>query len=149
ATGGTVLARATGGDSPVPAVLFSTAARRVLRRGGTATRFAAGPVTRAGVLTAANQCRNPFQGEPNGLPDGGALARGLGLPPIAELYGLEPFPPRLREFLRQFIGRPMRPASVAPRVTDFLASLLGAPPIVPADVQSRLVAAWTPLAGQR
>jgi hypothetical protein len=153
APAGTVLSAATSTDSPLPAALFSTAARRVLRRRGSVTRFvqtAAGKgiVKRSDLLDTANQCRNPFASEPNGLPDSQALASDLGLPTLADLYGTKPFPQKLLEFLQQFVGRPLNPAGVAAKVCDFLRELLGTPPVDPATLPNELQAAWTPQSGR-
>jgi hypothetical protein len=54
---GTVLDRITAPDRPLPRALFSSAGRRILRRGPSRTRFARpGAADPAAVLRAANRC---------------------------------------------------------------------------------------------
>lgn len=82
---GTAMGAVTGAASPLEAALFSSAARRLLRRGAAWTRHTAtGFVSRPAMIAAANRCPPPAP-RPDGLPHVDAVARSLGLPPLAEL----------------------------------------------------------------
>ncbi|MEU5948765.1 hypothetical protein ABZ793_24840 [Micromonospora sp. NPDC047465] len=66
---GTVAALATAADRPLPAGLFSGAARRILRAGPARTALtAAGAVPAGEVLKAANRCPRPPRPSADGLP---------------------------------------------------------------------------------
>lgn len=82
---GTVMGALTGPESPLEQALFSTAARRMLRRGAAWTRHGATSfVSRPDLIAAANTCPAPIP-VPDGLPHVDAVASGLGLPPLSEL----------------------------------------------------------------
>jgi hypothetical protein len=86
---GTALGALTGPASPLEAALFSSAARRMLRRGAAWTRHTAtGFVSRPDLIAAANTCPLPPP-VPAGLPHVDEIARRLGLPTLGELP-LEP-----------------------------------------------------------
>lgn len=124
---GTALGALTGPASPLEAALFSSAARRMLRRGAAWTRHTAtGFVARPGLVAAANTCPVPLP-PPAGLPHVDDVATRLGLPTLDELP-LEPVrdPPLLGDHrlnvadLRRFLD-PLLPHGTLP-------------PCVPADL---------------
>lgn len=85
ATNGTAMDAMTGPASPLVSALFSTAARRMLRRGSAQTRHTvAGFIGRRELIDAANVCPIDDGRAPVGLPDGDALARALDLPRIRD-----------------------------------------------------------------
>jgi len=86
---GTALGAVTGPASPLEAALFSSASRRVLRRGTAWTRHTVtGFVDRPALIEAANACpRLEGDGIPSGYPHLDAVTGGLGLPPLSELGG--------------------------------------------------------------
>lgn len=77
---GTVLERITGPGRPLPAALFSSAARRVLRSGPVRSALAAKGANDPGnVLVRANRCPPPPPKSPPGLPHGDDLGRRFGI----------------------------------------------------------------------
>lgn len=82
---GSVRDRITAPGSPLPAALFSTAARRVLRPGTVRGRgLARGAADPAAVLTAANECPRPPDRAVPGLPHTDLLADATGTRPLDE-----------------------------------------------------------------
>jgi len=83
---GTVLDRITGPGRPLPAALFSSAARRVLRSGPARTALAASGANDLGnVLVAANRCAPPPPKSPRGLPHGDDLGKQFGFGSLDDL----------------------------------------------------------------
>lgn len=84
---GTAMGAITGPASPLDPALFSSASRRVLRRGSAWTRHGATKyAARPAVVAEANRCPSPAE-RPAGVPHVDGVARDLGLPPLAELGG--------------------------------------------------------------
>lgn len=84
---GTAMGAVSGPAGPLEPALFSSASRRLLRRGSAWTRHGAtGYAARPAVLAEANRCPSPAD-RPAGLPHLDGIARDLGLPPLAELDG--------------------------------------------------------------
>jgi hypothetical protein len=82
---GTALGAITGSGGPLEAALFSSAARRMLRRGAAWTRHgASGFVSRPALIAAANTCP-PLADVPAGVPHVDTVAGTLGLRPLREL----------------------------------------------------------------
>ncbi len=76
---GPVLGQVAGGERPLPPRLFSSAARRVLRRGPARTELARSDATLpARVLVQANTCAVPPERSPSGLPHVDAASKALG-----------------------------------------------------------------------
>ncbi|MFC5142934.1 hypothetical protein ACFPK1_32255 [Actinomycetospora rhizophila] len=103
-TTGSVRDRITEQGRPLPAALFSSAARRVLRPGTVrGRRLARGAADPAAVIKAGNVCRPLPDRVVDGLPHADALAEATGTRPLDELIteavgtGSAPFPdlPRL------------------------------------------------------
>jgi hypothetical protein len=83
--GGTARAAITAADRPLPPSLFSSGARRALRRGPARTQLARpGAASPAAVLDRANRCPQPAPDAPDGLPHVDTLAKTLGIAPISE-----------------------------------------------------------------
>ncbi len=109
ATNGTALAAITGPASPLEPALFSSAARRILRRGSAQTRHTlAGFVGRRELVDAANTCPVNLETPPSGLPNGDELARALALPALDDLRRLgarrDPEPGDLRIDVSDLLG---------------------------------------------
>lgn len=80
---GTVLSRATDRGRPLPAGLFSSAARRALRPGPNRVALAApGAADPAAVIEAANRCPPPPARAPKGLPHTDGVADDTGVEPL-------------------------------------------------------------------
>lgn len=85
ATTGTVMDAIAGASSPLEAALFSSAARRMLRRGSAQTRHTVkGFVGRGELVQSANICPSEETSPPDGMPGVAGLARALDLPDIDE-----------------------------------------------------------------
>jgi hypothetical protein len=85
---GSVRDRITAPGTPLPAALFSTAARRVLRSGTARGRgLARGAADPAAVLTAANECPRPPDRAMPGVPHADLLAEATGTRPLDEEIG--------------------------------------------------------------
>ncbi|MDQ1495856.1 MAG: hypothetical protein QOG69_2339 [Actinomycetota bacterium] len=83
---GTVLERVTGRGRPLPAALFSTAARRVLRSGPARTALAAsGANDPRDVLVSANHCAAPPPKAPDGLVHADDLDKKFGFGSLDKL----------------------------------------------------------------
>jgi hypothetical protein len=73
---GTIGARLDAPERPLPASLFSSAGRRILRAGPARARLAAtGALDPAAILEAANTCPPPPERTPDGLPHADLLDR--------------------------------------------------------------------------
>lgn len=99
---GTALGAITGAASPLEPALFSSASRRMLRRGAAWTRHGtfAG---RAALIETANRC--PVRPRtPAGLPHVDAVADALGLPPLDRLGGPVGDPPMVDREHRLDVG---------------------------------------------
>jgi hypothetical protein len=80
---GTALQSITGNTSPLEHALFSTAARRMLRRGSALTRHSQdGFIGRKELLESANECPPSPPRTLPGLPHADALSELLGQPPV-------------------------------------------------------------------
>jgi hypothetical protein len=83
---GTVLERVTGPGRPLPAALFSTAARRALRSGPARTALtASGANDPRNVLVSANKCAAPPPKTPDGLPHADDLGKKYGFGSLDKL----------------------------------------------------------------
>lgn len=153
---GSALGALVGGASPLEAALFSSAARRLLRRGAAWTRHTTtGFVSRPALIAAANRCPPPA-GTPAGTPHVDSVARSLRLPPLAELPpGIVRDPPlvgpdrrldmdSIREFLAEVL-RPPQPLPCAPAdlglISDAVAAAIdpyGAEPPALRRIQARI-----------
>lgn len=107
-----------GPGRPLPAALFSTAARRVLRSGPPRTSLSAPRAADpAQVLVSANSCPKPPPRAPQGLPHGDGL-KDLGLPALDDLlrrFAEDPEPgfEGLRDLVAAFDRSPYEPGTVA------------------------------------
>jgi hypothetical protein len=147
---GALLDQVAGGDSPLPTALFCSTARRVLRRNTPRTRYltTAGPngsIPISEILDRANRCPAPPERAPSGLPHLDQAPR----PDPAELALIK----KLIDFLRQFAGRKVDPnpqpnVPVAEKIADFIAELLGAPPVNRQTLRADLLAYFQANPGQ-
>lgn len=104
---GTAMQRITGPESPLEAELFSSAARRMLRRGSAWMRYAKnGGITRRELVQQANQCPPAPEKTLPGLPHIDGVAEGLGLrPPEDEaVLKMPPIPPIVQEVIDRMVG---------------------------------------------
>jgi len=129
---GTAMDAVTGSNSPLEPSLFSTAARRVFRRGGSATRHHPDRVVRRGDLVrAANRCPRPPERAPDGLPHVDAMAAALGLPPPEHpaVLNLREIPPAVWAAAEALIGLRVedtpRFSSLLRRLTTAIRATLG------------------------
>lgn len=106
ANDGTAMAAITGPASPLDPAVFSTAAKRMLRRGRAWTRHTSEAVTRRRAIVAANVC--PAAPSPTlvGLPHIDLLADSLGLKPAAapEVLNQPPLTPEILVAIEAMIG---------------------------------------------
>ena len=85
---GPVLNEVAGGSRPLPPAIFSTAARRVLRRGPARTERAnPGATVPHLVLQGANTCPAPPPRQAPGVPHVDDLAKQMGLLPLEDVIG--------------------------------------------------------------
>ena len=85
---GPVLSQVAGGDRPLPPAIFSTAARRVFRRGPARTERAnAGATAPHPVLQHANTCPLPPPRRAPGVPHVDDMAKQMGLPLLEDVVG--------------------------------------------------------------
>jgi hypothetical protein len=88
---GTALQAVTSDTSPLEQALFSTAARRMLRRGTALTRHSQNGYTgRKEIIESANVCPPSPPRTLPGLPHADGLSEALGLPPLDRIERLEP-----------------------------------------------------------
>ncbi|HYP09704.1 MAG TPA: hypothetical protein VER03_26000 [Bryobacteraceae bacterium] len=93
---GPVLGQVAGEDRPLPEALFSTAARRALRRGPARTELAVPNATSAAaVLNAANTCPLGPDRAPAGLPHVDGMTGALGLPQFEQVLRTAGEKPRI------------------------------------------------------
>ncbi|MYS95589.1 MULTISPECIES: hypothetical protein [Streptomyces] len=107
-TSSTALSAVTGPDSPLDAALFSSAARRALRRSTAWVRHsAAGVVGRDDLVAAANRCPRPARRVVEGLPHADGLSEALGLMPAEDptMLDLRPLGPRTEQAIANLTGR--------------------------------------------
>ncbi len=103
---GTALGAITTKPSPLEAAVFSTAARRMLRRGTAVTRhLKQGFVGRKELVEIANRCPPPPEKSLPGLPHIDQLGRYLGLPSIEGVDGLKlrPITPAMWAAIEQLV----------------------------------------------
>jgi hypothetical protein len=83
---GTVLSQVTGGVRPIPPALFSSAARRIFRKGPARTALVQPDAAdAANVIPQANTCPPPPEENPAGLPHANTAATEHGLPLLDEM----------------------------------------------------------------
>jgi hypothetical protein len=102
---GPVLDQIAGQDRPLPPRLFSSAARRVLRRGPARTDLAGSKATLPkALLEVTNRCPPPPQRDPEGMPHADQAAKEQGLPPLDDLLrrGLEEGRLQVDDLVRRF-----------------------------------------------
>ncbi|MGY1684982.1 hypothetical protein ACI8AK_05270 [Geodermatophilus sp. SYSU D00867] len=122
---GTVLGRATADGRPLPAALFSSAARRALRPGPNRTALAtSGAADPRAVIVAANACPPPPERAPKGLPHTDDIADRTGVEPLdtAVEQGVQGGGPRfqaLQELIERFDRRPY-----SDRIIDLFDSIM-------------------------
>lgn len=136
------LSAVTGPSSPLEAALFSTAARRMLRRGVAVTRHTEpGFVPRGELIAAANVCPPAQKRSLPGLPHADELCAALRIPELERAVRIKPFqqwspqqhPPvqyrldinfeDLRKNVAQRLPDPSREHCEAPNL-DFIASMV-------------------------
>ncbi|MBJ6613913.1 hypothetical protein H4K38_11040 [Streptomyces sp. I3(2020)] len=108
ATHGTAMTAITGADTPLDPALFSSAARRALRRGCAAVRHTwSGVVGRENLLAAANRCPPPAPRAPEGLPHADGLGQALGQGHVEDpsVLDLRPLGPRTEQAIAALTGR--------------------------------------------
>jgi hypothetical protein len=121
---GTAMAAITGPTSPLDAAVFSTAARRMLRRGAAWTRHTQrGFVGRNELVELANACPPDPEKTLPGLPHVDEMARALGLPPLEsrDVLDLRPISPALGAAIDKLVG--MRIDFAEPRFGEALRAL--------------------------
>ncbi|ALL71389.1 hypothetical protein K788_0001812 (plasmid) [Paraburkholderia caribensis MBA4] len=119
---GTALHSITDSTSPLESALFSTAARRMLRRGNSLTRHTQnGFIGRKEIIEAVNVCPAAPARTLPGLPHADVLSKILGLPPVDREGPLRRHPlnpdvdiQQLRAELAARLPRPQRPRCEAP-----------------------------------
>jgi hypothetical protein len=107
AKNGNALDAITGPNSPLGSALFSSAARRLLRRGAAWTRHTQNSfVGRGEMVDLANQCPPAPEKSLLGLPHIDDLGRALGLPPLEDhaVLDLQPIGPHVRATIDRLIG---------------------------------------------
>lgn len=107
AKNGNALDAITGPTSPLEGSIFSSAARRLLRRGAAWTRHTQnGFVGRGEMVDLANRCPPSPEKSLPGLPHVDDLGRALGLPPLEDRAALDlrPIGPNVKAAIERLIG---------------------------------------------
>jgi hypothetical protein len=116
---GSVLDQIAGEARPLPPGIFSTAARRIFRRGTALSKFAgAGATDPANLLRVANTCPVAPVANPPGMPHADSASRALLLNPNSKTF------PILNDEIREALNRRALPhISLLQRLRQFVNSL--------------------------